>query len=160
MLDPIRKQLSALELQIVSGINEVALADLDPSRSAVEEASSFLVLRFVSKGNQHCPFELHFGRGAHEGRFNFYVGLGAEFCNFEPLETPEDAAALAEDLRLFLTSTVRCERLVGKNSIAGEIYMPSEMRAGESPLKLTYKARGSFWTMLASREIVEYRAWL
>ena len=156
----LKAQTSELEGEVLRAVFSVPEESFDRTRSFVSEERGFLLCGFVSEGDAHCPFELHFGRGRYTGRFNFFVGAGAEFANFESLETPADALAWGDDVREFMTSQVRCERYVNSGRVVREVYHPSRMTFGAVPLKLSYKAGGLFGRLTASKSTLVYSPWI
>jgi hypothetical protein len=153
-------QISELEREVLRAVFSVSEDSYDPSRSFVTERGGFLLCRFVSERDAHCPFELHFGRGRHSSYFNFFVGAGAEFANLESLASPKDALELGDDVQRFMTSQVRCERQVHSGQVVREDYYVSEITIGAKPLTLTYKATGLLARLRASRSTVLFSPWI
>jgi hypothetical protein len=160
MHQELKAQTSELEREVLRAVFSVPEESFDRRRSLITEQGGFLVCRFVSEHDAHCPFEIHFGRGSNTNRFNFFVGAGAEFSNFESLDNPGDALELGDDVRRFLTSHVRCERRVNSGQVVREDYYPSEMTAGASPLKLTYRAGGLVRSLIASQSTLIFPPWI
>lgn len=160
LVDQLIAQTSRFEGEVLRAVFSVPEVAFELNRSFVKETGGFLVCRFCSDRDAHCPFELHFGRGQDVGVFNMFVGAGAELANMESLATAEDAFELGEDVRRFMTSSVRCERYVNSGQVVREDYFPSEMSAGAAPLKLTYNAGGVFRTVTASRSTVVFSPWI
>jgi hypothetical protein len=127
MHQELKAQASELEREVLRGVFSVPENSYDGSRSFVSERGGFLLCRFVSERDAHCPFELHFGRGRHSSYFNFFVGAGAEFANLESLASPKDALELGDDVQRFMTSQVRCERQVNSGQVVREDYYVSEI---------------------------------
>lgn len=138
MIEEFREQLSPSELVVAKPVFELDPASLDLRRSTLEEKDGFLRVRFVAREDRHCPFELHFGRGEQSDRFNFFIGLGADYANYEPIGSAEEAAELAEDVRNFLTSTVTVEGESTNDTVLKEEYVGSNLVVDGRPLKLTY----------------------
>ncbi|HET8938833.1 MAG TPA: hypothetical protein VFN67_35550 [Polyangiales bacterium] len=139
MLEQLRDKLTDIELAVAQEVFALAPASIDVTRSTVEEKGGFLRCVFVAVRDQHCPFELHFGRGELQNRFNFFMGLGAEFANMEPLGNSEEARELASDIRNFLTSTIRVAGERKDGSVIKEDYTGSKLLLPDgTPLRFSY----------------------
>jgi hypothetical protein len=157
MIKEMRELLRAEELVVAQPLFDLAEASIDHDRSSVVETDGFVRWRFTAQNHVHCPFEVHFGRDKHEGRFNFFIGLGAEVAIYEPITRPEE---LAEDLRNFLMS-----RIVAKGETRGDVVLKEEYSADRMvlegvPLRLFFAGgRAGPFTKRAKHQR-EYAAWL
>jgi hypothetical protein len=158
MLAEIRDELEEEERRIIRHVLRIDERHLHTTRSKIERSNAFLVFRFVSATGRHCPFEFHFGRGEEKGRFNLYIGLGAEWYNYESIA--EDPEMIADDLDCFLRSVVRCERVVGKRGVAVERYSFSKLMLDTGPLVLTYRNHYIGPFSRSETETVEYEPWI
>lgn len=153
MLEDSERDIIAPALRIG---DEIINSDL----SKIETRNSFLVCGFVSKSNDRCPFEVSFGRGPETGRFNVFVGLGAEFYNYESFNDRESRAAIKRDLDLFLRSVVRCERVIGRKGIAVERYTASKLLIDNSPVHFTFRKYYTWPFSEKVTEVINYRPWV
>jgi hypothetical protein len=100
---------------------------------------------------------MHFGRGKHEGRFNFFIGRGAEVANYEPMAKPEELAA---DLRNFLKSNIVVEGESRGDAVVREEYTADRMVLEGAPLRFFFAQGGGAAFSKGPRHHREYRAWV
>jgi hypothetical protein len=159
VLDDLRVQLTQTEKEAVTSLFSIDEKQLDDCLSSVCLRSGFLVCAFARVDAVSCPFELHFSR-TEPHVFNFFIGSGAEFYNYEGLENPSDRVEVAEDLDRFLHSAVRCERVLHRGSVAKETYTANLLRIDDSPIRFVYRPRSLWPFRHTETESLEYRPWL
>lgn len=159
MLEHFRDVMTPDEMEVAGAIFQIPRDVFDLQRCRFEVRGNFLVGAFVSACDSRCPFEIHFGKGKHAGRFNFYVGYGAEFCSYESIDDKNARRDFGKDVQLFLQSTVMCEK---RFSSAGELeqatYWPSRLVIDKMQVKLTYG--GSWLAPFLRKEKIQYQSWL
>jgi len=157
MLRALRSSLRGVE---EAAVDPVFLIDPDvlDSRSQVSSHGGFVKASFIAKNDEHCRFELHFGRERSQGRFNFFIGRGAEFYNYEELATDEDAEAIASDLLSFLRSTVDCEQVMARDEVVRARYRPSLVRLDGEVITLHWGGK-PLLARTTTRTVV-YQPWL
>ncbi len=152
--------LDDLEKETISPVFEIRAEMIDDASSRLDVRNEFLVCSFVSRSNARCPFELSLGRGPEIGRVSLFIGLGAEFYNYESFHDPESRAEIREDLDRFLGSVVHCESVIGRKGTAVEHYTPSKLFIGESPLRLTFR-RYYLWPFSEkTTNVIDYQPWI
>jgi hypothetical protein len=157
MIKEMRQHLMAEELVVAQPLFDLAEASIDHDRSSVVETDGFVRCRFTAQNDVHCPFEVHFGRDKHEGRFNFFIALGAEVANYEPITRPEELAA---DLRNFLMS-----RIVAKGETRGDVVLKEEYSADRmvleqgAPLRFFFAGGSAGPFTRGAEHQREYAAW-
>ena len=159
VLDDVGDQLTEAEKKAVAPLFSIDESKIDDRLSSVRLQSGFLICDFVSVGAVSCSFELHFSR-TKPYVFNFFIGSGAEFYNYEGLENPSDRVEVAEDLDRFLHSAVRCERVLHRGSVAKETYTANLLRIDDSPIQFVYRPRSLWPFQRTETESLEYRPWL
>lgn len=159
MHEVVREILTDEEQSIAEPVLLIPGPAFDLNACRVENDGSFVRLFFVATGKLHCPFELHFGRGAHRNRVNFYVGRGGEVFAYELAETKWDRQELAGDVDRFLRSTVYCEQRISRTgNVLTELYSPSKMLIDGRPVRIQYKSRG--WSIFGEMKRMAYEPWL
>lgn len=121
-MDRFKSKLTPEEKEIAAPVFEIDPAILDPLPALTELRNDFFVAKFRSQAEDRCVFELGFGKKQYQNRFNFHVGLGAEYYNFELLNSSKERAVAADDLERFLRSRVTVERVLGSKGIMRERY--------------------------------------
>jgi len=159
VLDDVGDQLTEAEKEAVAPLFSIDESKIDDRLSSLRLQSGFLICDFVSVGAVSCPFELHFSR-TEPHVFNFFIGSGAEFYNYEGFENPSDRVEVAEDLDRFLHSAVRCERVLHRGSVAKETYTANLLRIDDSPVQFVYRPRFLWPFQRTETESLEYRPWL
>lgn len=160
MLTELQNMLEDAERGAIAPVFQIRDGVIDETLSQLEPRNGFLVCRFVSEKKDRCPFELSFGRGPESGRFNFFIGGGAEFYNYESVDDEESRAAIRCDLDLFLRSAVTCEAVIGSKGVAVEHYTASKLLIDDSPVRFTLR-KYSLWPF-SKREtkVIDYRPWI
>ena len=156
MFHQLRDQLDELERLCAKDVLTIDPRIVDEARSNILELNSFLLCRFFSVADRCCPFEIHFGRGQYRHRENFYIGLGAEFANYEEFSDTSSALGLAVGIGLFLKSRVRCEEYVTAKGVAKARYYAS-LLYGDDPVRLEF---GGSWFTRGKRRLIEYEPWI
>jgi hypothetical protein len=159
ILDDVKAQLTRTEKEAVTSLFSIDEKHLDDRLSSVCLRGGFLMCVFASVDAVSCPFELHFSR-TEPHVFNFFIGSGAEFYNYEGLENPSDRVEIAEDLDRFLHSAIRCERVLHRGSVAKETYTADLLRIDDSPIRFVYRPRSLWPFRRTETESLEYRPWL
>ncbi|HKO89767.1 MAG TPA: hypothetical protein VJU61_01365 [Polyangiaceae bacterium] len=154
MLTRLSALLTERERVVARSVLQLEASALDLERSVIDESGDFLRCRFVAVEDRHCSFALDFGRGEHDRRFNFFIGLGAEVANYELLATAGDALELQLDVQKFLCSTVEVESHCRNGEVTKERYRASQLVVDGQPLALWYKRGG---VGLFSRHTVQHR---
>lgn len=159
MHEALRSMITDYERLIAAPVFQIPEEELDMGACRAFADGNFVRFSFVAASNRHCPFEIHFGRGTHANRFNFYIGRGGEVCAYEFAGTNRDRQELAGDVERFLRSTVRCERQVSREGdVLKEMYSPSMMMIDGKPIKFQYRGRG--WSPFVDKKTIEYEPWL
>jgi hypothetical protein len=160
MLATLWDMLSDEERETISPVFRITDEVIGHTLLRCEEKGHFLVCSFRSESDDRCPFELSFGRGAEIGRFNWFLGLGAEFYNYELFSDGESQSAIREDLDRFLRSDVRCERVIGSKGVSVEVCVASKLVLDGSPIRFTFRRsyRWPFSKYVTQR--IEYRPWI
>ena len=83
VIKEIAERLDRSDRAIISPLFLLRCEDIDGERSEIVESPEFIKVRYVSIAERQCPFELHVGRGRHKKRVNIFVGLGAQWYNYE-----------------------------------------------------------------------------
>jgi len=159
VLDDVRVQLTQTEKEAVTSLFSIDERQLDDRLSSVRLHGGFLICAFASVDAVSCPFELHFSR-TEPHVFNFFIGSGAHFCNYESLENPSDRGEVAEDLDRFLRSAVHCERVLHRGSVAKETYTAELLRIDGHPIEFVHRPRFLWPFQRTETESLEYRPWL
>lgn len=132
-------RLSEEERKIALPIFQIPDERLEPAKCRIVAENDFIRSTFVAINDAHCSFELHWGRGTNNGRYNLYVGRGAEFWNLETADSELNRKQLAEDVGNFLQSTVTCTETVAANgTVRRARYCPSKVSVNGQPLVLSY----------------------
>lgn len=159
--------LSPIEREAVWPVSSIEERKIDVGRSSIEQVAGFSVLRLKSVFDEHCPFELYVGdfRGPPQHdrvRFNFFVGAGADFANFEDVSEAKDRAGVSEDIRGFLESSVRCvrERDADMTVIREDLWI-DELVINGSPIQVGWTAPRAPWMKRRERtEEIVYSPWV
>jgi hypothetical protein len=159
LLAEIAEDLTPAERRLVNALFAIDPDKIDDMRSSLREQKDFLICTVVSVGDLHCPFELDFGRQDNLGRFNFYVGLGAELYAFQDIVPIEVQQALALDVEKFLRSRIRCERRIKNGVVIRETYRGDLPMIAGLALRASYK-RGPSLVFGYERQAGEYGPWL
>jgi hypothetical protein len=157
MIEDMRQRLKGDELTIAEPLFDLDEESIDGARSGLVESEGFLKCRFAAKDDIHCPFEIHFGRGEHDGRFNFFIGRGAEMASYEPLTNPEE---LAGDVRSFLTSAIIAEGESKDDVALKEEYTGSNLTLEGRPLRFFFVRGGAEPRTGGTKHRREYTAWI
>ena len=160
MLPDLWNMLEASERKIASPILQISQDAIDITSSTFELRHAFLTCTFVSKNRDRCRFQLSFGKGGERGRFNFFIGEGAEFYNYEAFDDDESQADIRQDLDRFLRSVVRCERIADRQGIVAERYSASELLLDGNPMRFTYQARYMVPFFKKTSEVFTYSPWV
>ena len=160
MIQELTQKLSEEEKIVVQAVFEISPGTVDVNRSSCEEVKSFLICKVVSSDDSRCPFEFHFGRGGAQGRFNFFIGLGAEFHNYESFQDRQESLDLAKDVDQFLKSTIRCDRTVSRDGeVISERYSPDRFVVGGVQTQFWFRYRAWAWGR-RTKEVISYRPWI
>ncbi len=157
-LSDFAEPLTEHERRAVASVFRIDQRELTVGGPGVTNAGGFLVCTFASRDESHCPFELHFGRHENEGRFNFFVGLGAEVHNYATLDeaTRDD---IEEDVARFLSSSVHCEQHRTDKGVVRAFYNPSKFVVEGAQIRLAYKNYS--WPFFRyETECVNYAPWI
>jgi hypothetical protein len=137
--ESLRERLASDELAAIEPLFSVQLERFDAAVTTVRSSAGFWQVVLGASGDLCCPFELHFGRGDNARRFNFFVGLGTEFYNYELIDDGGGPAEIADDLGRFLRSRVGWERLTANGAVVRVAYALSELVIDGVPAKLWYR---------------------
>ena len=161
MLKVLKNKLNVQENRAIHPIFSIKEVSLDKNLSTIEETDGFLCCNLVSKDGTKCPFEFHLAKGENRLHLNFYVGLGAEFYNYEDIGNQREQDATALDIDRFLRSTIRCQRFLSKKGVVLAKYWPSELRFSDGmQICLTYRS-GFVWPCIRySTETINYSPWV
>ncbi|MBA4387842.1 MAG: hypothetical protein C0404_07665 [Verrucomicrobia bacterium] len=160
MIDQLRHILDKREIALISPLEGVPRGLFDTARTCTEVKGDFVLCKFVGVRDLNCPFELHFGRKKSAFRFNFFIGLGAEFHNYTDCSTPDNAADAIGDLELFLRSKVVCEMHSDAKRLRRVVYSLDKLVVEGVPVHLEYRT-GTFWPLYRDvLTVKEYAQWL
>lgn len=160
LIDELQNRLDESEKQVIRPILGINKSITDLALSRCEEHRDFLICKIFSADKTRCPFEFHFGRNEHIHRFDFYLGLGAEWYNYESFRDDSERIEIAEDIERFLESTVHCERHITKSGVAREFYSPSKFVVDGMQIRFAYKAAYRWPFFKFKKEVFDYRPWL
>jgi hypothetical protein len=159
VLAELRQKLRTSELVSIAPVLRISESTIDARGSRLFETSDYLMCEVVSVHSERCPFEFHFGRGHNLGRFNLFIGMGAEVYNYEPFEPESLQHQVAEDMLRFLQSNVHCEKRVTKNGVARATCYLSRFHVDGRPIRFDYV--NAPWPVFRYRvETVDYLPWL
>ena len=135
------------------------MAAIDPAilDVSLRDQADSVVVAMRSTSGQHCALEVVFGRHKFANQVSIFVGLGAEFCNAEPLATRDQALDLAQDLRQLISSEILGSEETIKGSVSRATY--KVLSRERAPIQLTYYGSRVTDGIVEARNIV-YAPWL
>lgn len=161
MIEGLYTALTQMERRAVRALLDIPPDVISDKDSQFERKGEVLRCAIVSEDRHRCcPFEMIFHRDGGVTRFSLFLGKGAQFHDSEVLSNDE-IDDIANDLRVFLRSTIEVERHLRGSDTVRELYSLTCFRSvGNVPIKFTYRSRYPWPIIRFQKELDSYEPWI